>query len=131
MSKPDTKKPAPALRQLSLGAGAPSPAPARDPYLEGFAEGRAPPTPRPEETAAAVRPAPALLRGLALVEPNFVRIVRDARGLTQPALAKLLGVHPDTISDWESAPGPIRIKLASYRRLAQLGGGAAATPTAR
>ena len=166
MSKPDTKKPAPALRQLSLGEGSASPAPVRDPYLEGFAEGRrsmarsvalklrgampddevaslvglapaeldallAPPTPRPEETAAAVRPAPALLRGLALVEPNFVRIVRDARGLTQPALAKLLGVHPDTISDWESAPGPIRIKLASYRRLAQLGGGAAATPTAR
>ena len=63
------------------------------------------------------------LRGLALVEPNFVRIVRTARGLTQPALAKLLGVHPDTVSLWESAPGPVRIKLSSYKRLAQLGGG--------
>lgn len=157
MSKPVSKTPSPALRQLSLGEGG-APASARDPYLEGFAEGRrsmarsvalklrgsmpddevaslvglapaeldallAPPTPRPEETAAAVRSAPAPLRGLALVEPNFVRIVRTARGLTQPALAKLLGVHPDTVSLWESAPGPVRIKLSSYKRLAQLGGG--------
>ena len=166
MSKPASKTSESSLRQLSLGHGAAAPPPARDPYLEGFAEGRrsmarsvalklrgtmpddevaslvglapseldallAPPTPRPEETAAAPRPAPAVLRGLALVEPNFVRIVRTARGLTQPALAKLLGVHPDTVSDWESSPGPVRIKLASYRRLAQLGGGAPAASAAK
>ena len=92
MSKPVSKTPSPVLRQLSLGEGG-APASARDPYLEGFAEGRrsmarsvalklrgsmpddevaslvglapaeldallAPPTPRPEETAAAVRSAP-------------------------------------------------------------------------
>ena len=84
----------------------------------------APPTPRPEETAAAPAPAaaavPAPVRGLSLVEPNFVRIVRAARNLTQPQLARLLGVNERTVCEWETAAGPVRIKDASYRKLAQL-----------
>ena len=81
-----------------------------------------PPTPRPEEEAAEnAAPAPhAVIRGLSLVEPVFVRTVRAARGLTQPELARIVGVHPDTVSDWESAPGPVRIKESSYRKLSQL-----------
>ena len=35
-------------------------------------------------------------------------------------LARIVGVHPDTVSEWETAPGPVRIKDASYRKLAQL-----------
>ncbi len=86
-----------------------------------------PPTPRPEEEAAEKSaPAPrAVVRGLSLVEPVFVRTVRAARGFTQPELARILGVHPDTVSEWESAPGPVRIKEASYKKLAAL---AAKTP---
>ena len=81
----------------------------------------APPTPSPEEEAAKAAAAPhAVIRGLSLVEPVFVRTVRAARGLTQPELARIVGVHPDTVSDWESAPGPVRIKESSYRKLAQL-----------
>ena len=88
----------------------------------------APPTPRPEEAAAAARPAaaPAALPGLSIVEPAFVRTVRAARNLTQPELARIVGVHPDTVSEWETAPGPVRIKEASYRRLAQLAASAKA-----
>ena len=88
----------------------------------------APPTPHPEETAAAERPAvaPTALPGLSLVEPAFVRTVRAARNLTQPELARIVGVHPDTVSEWETAPGPVRIKEASYRRLAQLAASAKA-----
>ena len=86
----------------------------------------APPTPRPEEAARAVPPAHAPIRGLSLVEPVFVRTVRAARNLTQPELARIVGVHPDTVSDWESAPGPVRIKDASYRRLVQLAASARA-----
>lgn len=129
---------------------APSAPPAPDPYLAGFAEGRrsmarsialklrgslpdddlaslvgldadgleallAPPDPAPERTRATP-----VLRGLALVEPGFVRMLRAARGLTQPELARLVGVHPDTVCDWETSPGPVRIKSASYRRLVRL-----------
>jgi DNA-binding transcriptional regulator YiaG len=82
----------------------------------------APPTPRPEEEAAKkAAPAPhAVVRGLSLVEPVFVRTVRAARGFTQPELARILGVHPDTVSEWESSPGPVRIREASYKKLAAL-----------
>ena len=87
----------------------------------------APPTPHPEETAAE-RPAiaPAAVPGLSIVEPAFVRTVRAARNLTQPELARIVGVHPDTVSEWETAPGPVRIKDASYRKLAQLAAAAKA-----
>ena len=50
----------------------------------------APPDPRPEEPPPAAPAAPAFIRGLALVEPNFVRVVRVARGLTQAQLARQL-----------------------------------------
>ena len=134
---------------LDEGA-APSDSPAPDPYLAGFAEGRrsmarsialklrgslpddelaslvgldaagleallAPPDPAPERTRAAP-----VLHGLSLVEPAFVRMLRAARGLTQPELARLVGVHPDTVCDWETAPGPVRIKAASHRALVRL-----------
>ncbi len=81
----------------------------------------APPDPKPEEPAEPDGPAaPAFVRGLALVEPNFVRVVRSARGLTQAQLAKRLGVNERTVCEWETAPGPVRIKTSSYKRLAAL-----------
>lgn len=79
----------------------------------------APPAPRPDESAAPAA-APAFIRGLALVEPNFVRVVRSARGLTQAQLARRLGVNERTVCEWETAPGPVRIKTSSYERLAAL-----------
>ena len=60
------------------------------------------------------------MMGLRAFAQISVRTVRAARGLTQPELARIVGVHPDTVSDWESAPGPVRIKESSYRKLAQL-----------
>ena len=69
---------------------------------------------------AEAAPAPAFIRGLALVEPNFVRVVRAASGLTQAQLARRLGVNERTVCEWETAPGPVRIKASSYERLAAL-----------
>lgn len=78
-----------------------------------------PPDPHPEAPADAPA-APAFIRGLALVEPNFVRVVRTARGLTQAELAKRLGVNERTVCEWETSDGPVRIKTSSYKRLAAL-----------
>lgn len=81
----------------------------------------APPDPKPEAPAADAAPAaPAFIRGLALVEPNYVRVVRVARGLTQAQLARRLGVNERTVCEWETSPGPVRIKTGSYKRLAAL-----------
>lgn len=126
----------------------PTPQMTADPYQEGFADGRrsmarsvalklrgqmpdgelasllgmdageipallSPPAPRPEPRAAQQR-------GLSLVEPNFVRLVRSARNLTQPQLAGMLGVNTRTVCEWETADGPVRIKDKSYRRLSKL-----------
>ena len=99
-----------------------------------------PPHPRPEETVDSGEGAPeavpaggaaagvgerrqrahAVVRGLALVEPNFVRMVRMARHLTQPQLARMLGVNERTVCEWETASGPIRVKTASYDRLQKM-----------
>ena len=141
--------------EAGLFAGGAEPAPAADPWMEGFAEGRrsmarsialklrgtmpdeelaslvglspadletllAPPDPAPDAPPAAAPAAPAFIRGLALVEPNFVRVVRDTRGLTQAQLAKRIGVNERTVCEWETSPGPVRIKMSSYRRLAAL-----------
>ena len=84
----------------------------------GLEELLAPPCPPPGNSPAAAQPA--LIRGLALVEPNFVRVVRSARGLTQAGLAKRLGVNERTVCEWETAPGPVRIKSSSYDRLVAL-----------
>lgn len=80
----------------------------------------APPDPRPDAPAPDASAAPSFIRGLALVEPNFVRVVRAARGLTQAQLARRLGVNERTVCEWETAPGPVRIKMSSYKRLAAL-----------
>ena len=80
----------------------------------------APPEPRPEAPETPAPAAPAFIRGLALVEPNFVRVVRTARGLTQEQLARRLGVNERTVCEWETSPGPVRIKTSSYKRLAAL-----------
>lgn len=80
----------------------------------------APPDPRPEAAPPGAPAAPAFIRGLALVEPNFVRVVRSARGLTQAQLARRLGVNERTVCEWETATGPVRIKSSSYKRLAAL-----------
>jgi putative zinc finger/helix-turn-helix YgiT family protein len=44
----------------------------------------------------------ALRDQLGLVQPHDIRSRREAMGLTQKALAKLIGVAPETISRWES-----------------------------
>ncbi|MBR1837088.1 MAG: helix-turn-helix domain-containing protein, partial [Kiritimatiellae bacterium] len=71
--------------------------------------------------------APAAVRGLMIVEPNFVRLVRASRGLTQPQLAAMVGVNARTVCEWETGAGPVRMKAASWRKLAEL----AARPSAR
>ena len=57
---------------------------------------------------------------LRIVEPNFVRTLREARHMTQPAFAKLLGVHAHTICEWETSFVPVRIKAETYERLIRL-----------
>ena len=64
------------------------------------------------------RDAPA--HGTMLVEPGFVRLVRAAKGFTQAALARRLGVHERTVCAWESAAMPIRMRTATYRLLKDL-----------
>ena len=64
------------------------------------------------------RDAPA--HGTMLVEPGFVRLVRAAKGVTQAALAKRLGVHERTVCAWESADMPIRMRTATYEFLKKL-----------
>ncbi len=65
---------------------------------------------------SATRPLP----GHRLVEPAFVRIVRVARNLTQSELARILGVHPRTVCEWENAVHPCRIRTETYVRLSDL-----------
>lgn len=65
---------------------------------------------------SATRPLP----GHRLVEPAFVRIVRVARNLTQSELARILGVHPRTVCEWENAVHPCRIRTETYGRLSDL-----------
>lgn len=128
----------------------------RDPWLEGFNEGRRAMAKTvaarlagtmPENEIAALlgfaaselfgensggesggeTPAPAKSRydhaavpGLTLVEPAFVRAVRTCRRLTQPQLAAILGVNARTVCEWETSSVPVRMKSASYARLADL-----------
>ena len=58
--------------------------------------------------------------GTMLVEPGFVRLVRAAKGFTQAALARRLGVHERTVCAWESAAMPIRMRTATYGLLKRL-----------
>ena len=74
-------------------------------------DGKADPAP-----FSATRPLP----GHKLVEPAFVRIVRVARNLTQSELARILGVHPRTVCEWENAVHPCRIRTETYGRLSDL-----------
>lgn len=55
--------------------------------------------------------------GTALVEPSFVRIVRQKANLTQASLAKQIHVHENTVTNWETSSGPIRMKEENYRLL--------------
>lgn len=63
------------------------------------------------------------LSGTALVEPTFVKTVRDKLGLTQAALAKKLGVHENTVGSWETSELPVRIRKTTYEHLLFLIGG--------
>lgn len=126
------------------------PAKERDVWLEGFEEGRRATarsvaarlrgTMSDEDLAALVgfdldslgegadsgdgpRAGRAAVRGLRLVEPSFVRAVRAARRLTQPQLARILGVNVRTVCEWETSELPVRMKSASYDRLAQIAAG--------
>lgn len=71
---------------------------------------------KPEEPLSPVG-ASGIAAHLRIVEPNFVRTLREARHLTQPAFAKLLGVHAHTICEWETSLVPVRIKAETYDRL--------------
>lgn len=95
--------------------------------LEGLSALLAPAVAIPEEkpggddktdfaSFSATRPLP----GHRLVEPAFVRIVRVARNLTQSELARILGVHPRTVCEWENAVHPCRIRTETYGRLSDL-----------
>lgn len=57
------------------------------------------------------------LSGTALVEPSFVKTVRDTLGITQAGLAKKLGVHENTVGSWETSELPVRIRKATYEHL--------------
>ncbi len=58
--------------------------------------------------------------GTTLVEPNFVKLVRLVNNITQASLAKELGVHERTVSLWETAETPIRMKTATYLKLQKI-----------
>lgn len=97
----------------------------RNPAQEDYAQDNA--QELDAQTATADADAPQLtflrespLRGTALVEPRFVKIVRAVNGFTQARLAELLGVHPDTVSTWETAGAPVRMKTATYERLHEM-----------
>lgn len=73
----------------------------------------------------------AAVPGLRLVEPAFVRAVRLARHLTQPQLAAMLGVNARTVSEWETALVPVRMKRASYERLSAIASSSAVQTRSR
>lgn len=60
------------------------------------------------------------LSGTALVEPTFVRMVRDTLKLTQASFARKLGVHENTVCSWETSDLPVRIRKATYEQLLYL-----------
>jgi len=62
----------------------------------------------------------AAVPGLRLLEPSFVRAVRAARRLTQPEFASMVGVNARTVCEWETSPVPVRVKTASFDRIAAL-----------
>lgn len=62
----------------------------------------------------------AAVPGLRLLEPAFVRAVRAARRLTQPEFASMVGVNARTVCEWETSPVPVRVKTASFDRIAAL-----------
>ncbi|NLB69081.1 MAG: helix-turn-helix transcriptional regulator [Lentisphaerae bacterium] len=55
--------------------------------------------------------------GTMYVEPTFVKLVRTLHEKTQAAFAKKLDVHPDTVSTWETADIPIRMKTLTYEKI--------------
>lgn len=57
------------------------------------------------------------LSGTALVEPSFVKTLRNTLGLTQAALAKKLGIHENTVGSWETSELPVRIRKSTYEHL--------------
>lgn len=56
----------------------------------------------------------------AFVEPNFVRLIREVKKLTQAELAQKLGVHERTVGVWETAAKPVRVRTATYNKLITL-----------
>lgn len=55
-----------------------------------------------------------------LVEPSFVKLARLVNNITQASLAKNLGVHERTVSMWETAEMPVRMKTATYLKLQKI-----------
>ena len=55
--------------------------------------------------------------GTTLVEPRFIRLLRDVNNMTQAKLAGILGVHERTVCAWETSTLPIRMKTATYLQL--------------
>lgn len=53
----------------------------------------------------------------AFVEPNFVRLIREVKQLTQAELAQQLDVHERTVCAWETAETPVRLRTATYDKL--------------
>ena len=57
------------------------------------------------------------ISGTMYVEPRFVKLVRTLKDMTQAGFARELGVHADTVSTWETADVPIRMKTATYEKI--------------
>ena len=58
--------------------------------------------------------------GTMYVEPRFVKLVRTLKGMTQASFARELGVHSDTVSTWETADIPIRMKTTTYEKILEM-----------
>ncbi|MBK7582522.1 MAG: helix-turn-helix domain-containing protein [Myxococcales bacterium] len=69
-----------------------------------------------------------VLRDVRNVEPEILRFGRKAIGLTQPQLAELFGVAPETVSRWETGAEPfkpyVQLALATLIDVAETAGGA-------
>ena len=73
------------------------------------------------------RAARTILRDVKGVEPEVLRYARKAIGLTQPQLAELFGVSPETVSRWETGADPfkpfVQLALATLVDVAEAAGG--------
>ena len=66
--------------------------------------------------------------GTTLVEPRFIRLLREVNNMTQARLAEILGVHERTVCAWETSTVPIRMRTATYLQLKTISNSQDETP---